>query len=108
MFGYMTATAPLHSEPQSLPSVTRLDPSPEWADSVDRGRQIMRAALIEHNLPGLSVAVGVDGDIVWAEGVGWADLENRVPVAPETRFRIVPPPRRSPRRRSACSWSEGD
>jgi serine beta-lactamase-like protein LACTB, mitochondrial len=25
---------------------------------------------------------------VWAEGFGWADLENRVPVAPETRFRI--------------------
>jgi CubicO group peptidase (beta-lactamase class C family) len=34
------------------------------------------------------VAVGVGGDIVWAEGFGWADLENRVPVAPEMRFRI--------------------
>ena len=31
------------------------------------------------NLPGLSVAVGVGGDIVWAEGFGWANLENRVP-----------------------------
>ena len=36
----------------------------------------------------MSVAVGVGGDIVWAEGFGWADLENRVPVAPEMRFRI--------------------
>ena len=44
--------------------------------------------LTEQNLPGLSVAVGVGGDIVWAEGFGWADLEKRVPVAPETRFRI--------------------
>jgi CubicO group peptidase (beta-lactamase class C family) len=26
--------------------------------------------------------------MVWAEGFGWADLENRVPVAPGTRFRI--------------------
>ena len=25
---------------------------------------------------------------MWAEGFGWADLEKRVPVAPETRFRI--------------------
>jgi CubicO group peptidase (beta-lactamase class C family) len=25
---------------------------------------------------------------VWAEGFGWADLENRVPVAPNLRFRI--------------------
>jgi CubicO group peptidase (beta-lactamase class C family) len=34
------------------------------------------------------VAVGVGGDIVWAEGFGWADIENRVPVTPDTRFRI--------------------
>src|SRR6185295_20237340 len=50
--------------------------------------RIVRAALVDHNLPGLSVAVGVSRDIVWAEGFGWADLENHVPVAPETRFRI--------------------
>jgi CubicO group peptidase (beta-lactamase class C family) len=36
----------------------------------------------------LSVAVGADGDIVWAEGFGWADLEKRAPVAPEMKFRI--------------------
>ena len=34
------------------------------------------------------MAVGVGGDIVWAEGFGWADLEKRVSVTPETRFRI--------------------
>src|SRR4030095_15557276 len=49
---------------------------------------IARASLTEHSLPGLSVAVGAGGEIVWAEGFGWADLENRVKVAPETRFRI--------------------
>src|SRR5918996_1823527 len=26
--------------------------------------------------------------MVWAEGFGWVDLENRVPVTPEHRFRI--------------------
>jgi CubicO group peptidase (beta-lactamase class C family) len=55
---------------------------------VTRGREIVRTALTQQNLPGLSVAVGVGGDIVWAEGFGWADLENRIPVSPETRFRI--------------------
>jgi serine beta-lactamase-like protein LACTB len=55
---------------------------------VDRARQIMRAGLAEQNLPGLSVAVGVGGDIVWAEGFGWADIETRVGVTPHTRFRI--------------------
>jgi len=50
---------------------------------------MMRAGLTQQNLPGLSVAVGVDGDIVWAEGFGWADLENQVPVAPDTGFRVA-------------------
>ena len=89
LWTYASATAtPLHPNPQEVPSVTRSAPLPKWADAVEQGRQIVRAGLIEQNLPGLSVAVGVGGDIVWAEGFGWADLENRVPVSPEMRFRI--------------------
>ena len=89
VFMYVTVTVrQLHPEPRSAPSVTETDPSREWTAAVERGRQVVRAALTEQNLPGLSVAVGVDGDIVWAEGFGWADLEKQVPVAPETRFRI--------------------
>jgi serine beta-lactamase-like protein LACTB len=87
--GYMTATVtPLHPNPQGVPSVTEWSPSRKWADAVEQGRQLARASLVEQNLPGLSVAVGAGGDIVWAEGFGWADLENRVPVAPGMRFRI--------------------
>jgi CubicO group peptidase (beta-lactamase class C family) len=86
---YMSATAtPLHPNPQDVPSVTHSGPLPKWGNAVQQGRHIVRAGLNEQNLPGLSVAVGVGGDVVWAEGFGWADLENRVPIAPETRFRI--------------------
>lgn len=86
---YITRTATrLHPEPRNVQSVTQADPSSEWAGAAERGKQIVRVALSEQNLPGLSVAVGVGGDIVWAEGFGWADLENRVPVRPDTRFRI--------------------
>jgi serine beta-lactamase-like protein LACTB, mitochondrial len=89
LFAYMSVTAtPLHPDLQSVPSVTHSAPSRTWADAVERGRQIMRTGLTEQNLTGLSVAVGVGGDIVWAEGFGWADLENRVPVAPNLRFSI--------------------
>ena len=86
---YIRATAtPLHPQPQSAPSVTQSEPSPQWADAVARARQVMRAGLGEQNLPGLSVAVGVGRHIVWAEGFGWADIEKRVPVTPNTGFRI--------------------
>jgi CubicO group peptidase (beta-lactamase class C family) len=85
---YMRTTAPLHPQPQSAPSVTQSTPSPQWSEAVASARQIMRAGLADENLPGLSVAVGVGAEIVWAEGFGWADVERHVPVTPETRFRV--------------------
>lgn len=86
---YMRETAtPLHPEPHNAPSVTLSDPPQPWGKAVNHGRQIIRAGLSSQNLPGLSVAVGVGGDIVWAEGFGWADIDQRTRVTPDTRFRI--------------------
>lgn len=36
----------------------------------------------------MSIAVAVDGKLVWAEGFGLADLEQCVPVTRKTKFRI--------------------
>jgi serine beta-lactamase-like protein LACTB, mitochondrial len=89
LWGYMTVSAtPLHPDPRDVRSVTHSAPLPPWAAAVEQGRRIVRAGLAEQNLPGLSVAVGVDGDVVWAEGFGWGELENQVPIAPDLKFRI--------------------
>jgi serine beta-lactamase-like protein LACTB, mitochondrial len=88
LYVYVVATTrPLHPDLQSVPSVTHAAPPARWTEAVNRSRDIMRAGLIEQNLPGLSVAVAIDGEIVWAEGFGYADLEKRTAVTPETRFR---------------------
>jgi CubicO group peptidase (beta-lactamase class C family) len=85
---YVSATAtPLHPNAQDV-SVTGAAPSSRWNDTVVQAREVVRAHLVEQNLPGLSVAVGDGREIVWAEGFGWADLEKKTPVAPDTRFRI--------------------
>jgi CubicO group peptidase (beta-lactamase class C family) len=68
---YMSITAPvLHPNPQAAPSMTDSTPAPKWAGVVERAWQIVRARLSEENLPGVSVAAGIGGDIVWAEGFG--------------------------------------
>ena len=84
----VAVTAPLFAQPQDVPSVVEPAPSPQWAAGADRARQLVRAAISEQNLPGLSIAVGAGGDIVWAEGFGWRDVETRTPVTPNTRFNI--------------------
>src|SRR4051812_33925899 len=86
---YVAATAkPLHPNAKDIPAVAGAAPPPKWDSAVERGRAIVRASLADQNLPGVSVAVGSGGDIVWAEGFGWADLEKKVKVTPETPFRI--------------------
>ncbi len=85
---FMSATPPLHPDAQAVTSVPGSDSSQQWAEATTRGREILRASVAEQNLPGVSVAVGVDGNIVWAEGFGWADIESKVAVTPATRFRI--------------------
>ena len=88
-WGYMVGTArPLHSSARDVQSVTRSQPSPSWADAVAKARELVRADLVEQNLPGVSVAVGVGDEMVWTEGFGFADLETRELVEPEMRFRI--------------------
>ncbi len=54
--------------------------------AIVRAREIVRERL--DSIPGLAVAVARDGRIIWSEGFGWADLEQRVPVTPATEFRI--------------------
>ena len=46
------------------------------------------AAMRARRIPGMTVAVAVDGRLVWSEGFGYAILERRVPACPDTRFRI--------------------
>lgn len=89
LFLYMFVTAKtLHPNPSTIASVTNSPPLPAFAGPVEKARDIVRAGLAQRNLPGLSVAVGIDGNIVWAEGFGFADLETNRPVTPDDRFRI--------------------
>ena len=84
----VTVAAPLFAQPPDVPSVSKSAPSPQWAAAVDRARSMVRAAIAEQNLPGVSIAVGMGGDIVWAEGFGWRDVVTQTPVTPDTRFNI--------------------
>ena len=91
------ATALLFAQSQEVPSVIDSAPSPQHAAAVERAREAVRAAMLEQNLPGVSVAVGIgspsgalakEGTVVWAEGFGWRDVVTRTPVTPRTRFNI--------------------
>lgn len=62
--------------------------APERRVTIDSARGLVAAFRETRHIPGVSVAVGIGGQVVWSEGFGFADLEHRVPVTPATRFRI--------------------
>ncbi len=84
----VTVAAPLFAQPPDVSSVSESAPSPQWAAAVDRARPMVRAAIVEQNLPGVSIAVGMGGGVIWAEGFGWRDVVTQTPVTPGTRFNI--------------------
>ncbi|NIQ57184.1 MAG: serine hydrolase, partial [Gemmatimonadetes bacterium] len=56
--------------------------------AIEQGRRTVAALMAERGIPGMSVAVLVEGEVVWSEGFGYANLEHRVPVTRLTRFRV--------------------
>jgi serine beta-lactamase-like protein LACTB, mitochondrial len=62
--------------------------APVAGTPTERARAFAEELRLKTGSPGLSAAVAVDGRVVWREGFGLADVENRVPVWPESKFRI--------------------
>lgn len=88
LFVYMKVTATkVHPDSQKIQSTMGSPPPAKWAGAAERARQIVRTSISENNLAGLSIAVGIDGEMVWREGFGFADVETGAPVTPGHRFR---------------------
>src|SRR5581483_767195 len=88
LFVYMRVTAvKVYPNPQAIPSVIDSRPPAKWAEAAEQAREIVRTSISQNNLAGLSIAVGIDGEIVWTEAFGFADIENRSLVTPSHRFR---------------------
>ncbi|XP_076589415.1 serine beta-lactamase-like protein LACTB, mitochondrial isoform X2 [Chaetodon auriga] len=69
--------------------VTEAQRTDRYSDAIKVSRDLVERIKAEVGAPGLVVGVSVDGAQVWCEGVGYADLENRVPCSPETVLRIA-------------------
>ena len=83
-----TKRKPFHEDAAAVPSTPAAASPDRYAGPIEASRRLARVLVVGDNLPGLSVAVAVDGGIVWAEGFGWADVESRTPITPVTRFRL--------------------
>jgi len=60
---YFVSTISVHSDPAAVPSKAAAAPVERYASAVEEARRLARLLVVDQNLPGLSVAVGMDGEI---------------------------------------------
>src|SRR6185503_16305803 len=75
----LTLAMPLFAQPGSAFNSTS---KPDFS----RARQLIQEHMVEWSIPSISVAVARRGEILWEEGFGWADRENRIPATEHTMY----------------------
>ncbi|MEX2112703.1 MAG: serine hydrolase domain-containing protein, partial [Pirellulales bacterium] len=58
-------------------------------DRFEPVRERIAKALVDHGIPSISVAVAHQGQIVWEQGFGWADRENRIAASEHTLYSLA-------------------
>ncbi|MGK7390362.1 MAG: serine hydrolase domain-containing protein [Candidatus Cyclobacteriaceae bacterium M2_1C_046] len=56
--------------------------------SAETARELVKKWMGEQQIPGVQVAVMKGGELLWSEGLGYANLEHQVPLTPRTKMRI--------------------
>ena len=63
--------------------------SPKIADKIKLYESWVNSQMDFYNLPGLSMGIVYDQELVWQKGFGYADLEKKIPMTPQTIFRVA-------------------
>ncbi|XP_043933758.1 serine beta-lactamase-like protein LACTB, mitochondrial [Protopterus annectens] len=75
--------------------------------AVETSRDLLNKIKEEVGAPGIVVGVSVEGKEIWSEGLGYADVENRVPCKPSTVMRIASISKSLTMTAIARLWEEG-
>jgi CubicO group peptidase (beta-lactamase class C family) len=62
--------------------------NPQFVVQVNQAQKLIKELTNEKSIPGLSITVATKEKIIWSEGFGFSDLENKIPVTLNSKFRI--------------------
>lgn len=63
--------------------------SAQAADRFDAARASIRQQMVAENIPAVSVALSKKGKVLWEEGFGWADKEQRIAATEHTVYSLA-------------------
>ena len=65
-------------------SAALASPTGRTANARLAAKEYFLARMATEHIPGLAVAVIRGGELVWSQGFGWANIEKRIPMTPDT------------------------
>ena len=72
-----------------LPDLGNLQSKIQHSDSIGKQTdKLLKKAYLKFQSPALSVAIGMNNKLVWANTIGYADINNRIAADTLTKFRI--------------------
>ncbi|MGE0362953.1 MAG: serine hydrolase domain-containing protein [Vicinamibacterales bacterium] len=86
MAGALLAGPPIAAQSPLADRVAR-DPDVQGAQRLFTAW--LEGQMLYRHLPGVAVGVVADQDLVWAQGFGFADTARKVPMTPQTKFRMA-------------------
>ncbi len=64
-------------------------PAQEKPTAVESIHEIIQRYMVQHEVPGMSVAVARQNELIYSKGFGLADVEHAVPATETTRYRTA-------------------
>ncbi len=74
---------------QSPTGADRLARDPDVQGALRLFTAWLEGQMLYRHLPGVAVGVVADQDLVWSAGFGFADTAAKVPITPQTKFRMA-------------------
>ena len=60
----------------------------DYSSVIKESRDLISETMTKEKIPGLAIAVIDENSVVWTEGFGYTDLDQKLPITPETMFGI--------------------
>lgn len=79
----------------------------EYAHAIGAANKRLDQSIAANDFPAVSIALGKNGDVIWARAAGFADLESKTAATLETKFRIGSVSKAVSATTAAKLWEDG-
>ena len=60
----------------------------DYQSTIDEAEKVLKGSSKRIDVPSFSIAVGIDGELIWSAAEGYQNIDELIPATPKTQYRI--------------------